>query len=56
MNAVRTAEPEDTRRYIARMCQEMSEMARGIDMPMLSYLLEMARMEAEPEEKRNGLN
>ncbi len=56
MIVARTVEPEDTRRYIARMCQEMSEMARNIDMPMLSYLLEMARMEAEPDEAGSGLS
>lgn len=36
----------ETARYIAALTAELSYMARRADLPLLSYFLEMARMEA----------
>lgn len=49
MSADKTVDSLQTRLYIARMCQEMRDMARRADLPMLAYLLDMARVEAEAE-------
>ncbi len=54
MTAQRPSNSTETRRYIARMCKEMRDMARGIEMPMLVYLLDMARLEANPDEGAQG--
>ncbi|MEI2384167.1 hypothetical protein [Breoghania sp. JC706] len=50
MTAQRPPDVKETRHYIARMCREMRDMARNIDLPMLAYLLDMARIEADPDE------
>jgi hypothetical protein len=36
----------ETARYVAALTAELSMMARRADLPLLSYFLEMARMEA----------
>lgn len=54
MTAQRPPETKETRRYISRMCREMRDMARGIEMPMLAYLLDMARIEADPDDSQRG--
>jgi hypothetical protein len=41
-------------RYIADMVAELSKMAQGAEMPLLSYFLDLARIEAEAEARAGG--
>lgn len=54
MKAQGQSEPAETRHYIARMCLELRDLARRSDLPMLAYLLDMARLEAETNEGDRG--
>lgn len=38
---------EETIRYIGAMAGELSEIARGADLDLIAYFLEMARLEAQ---------
>lgn len=40
------ADRHETARYIAALSAELSAMARNVDLELLGYFLEMARMEA----------
>jgi hypothetical protein len=40
------ADQQETARYIAALSAELSTMASNVDLELLSYFLEMARMEA----------
>lgn len=44
--AVAAPNRHDTARYIAALTAELSILARQVDLELLSYFLEMARMEA----------
>jgi hypothetical protein len=41
------ASPSEVARYIAAMSEELLWLARGADLPMLAFLLDMVRIEAE---------
>lgn len=43
---IASADRQETARYIAALSAELSTMASNVDLELLSYFLEMARMEA----------
>lgn len=42
-----SADPQEVSRYVADICNELSKMTTSAHLMMLSYLLGMARQEAE---------